>query len=187
MSHRLGVHHLLDALGRCVDYLGILHDDHVGIEIHRAGQYDGDTYLADNLVLAGDAVFVVLAQLLVVVEKTQRAQPQGGKEHQQHVHVGEIAHQQAGQHYGHYDDDAAHGGGAGLLGLALEVEVAHNLAHLHQLQALDDAAADKYCYHHRQHKGQPRAEGHVAHQSGAGHAGLAEYVKEIVKHLGGLS
>ncbi len=178
MRHLVGVDHLLDPVGGLVDDLGVLHDDHVGIEIHGGGEHHADAHLAHNLVLAGDAVLVVLLYLLVVVEKSERAEPQCGEQHQQHVDIRQVAHQQTGDDDGDDDDDAAHGGCAGLLGLALEVEVAHDLAHLHQLQAVDDTTAHKYRDKHGQHEGQPAAHGHVAHQAGAGHT--VEIIKEVV-------
>ncbi len=144
--------------------LAVLYDGHRGVEIHCHAYDERYAHLTHNLIFALHAVFVVLAQLEVVVEETYRAEPHRCEQHEQHVDVGEVAHQQAGYKYGEDDNDTAHCRCAGLCHLAGEVEVADNLANLHFLQAVYHAAAYEDGKQERDHKGGARAESDVVHQ-----------------------
>ena len=111
----------------------------------------------------------MLGEFFVVVEEAERTEPQSRHEHQEHVDVRQVAHEQAGHDDGEDYDYTAHGGSAGFLGLALEVEIAHNLTHLHQLQALDNAFSHENRQEHGKDKCHARTERKVGHQTCAGH------------------
>ena len=166
------IDYLLDHVGGVVDNLVVLAHDNVGRAHHGQAHYQAETYLADNLEFAAHAVLVVALHLEVVVGEAQSAEPHGGHQHQNHVDVGEVAHQQAGEHRGHYYYDATHGGGAGFLHLPLEVEVAHNLSYLHPLQPVDNLASEHHGDEQRHEQGHSGAEGEVVHQSRAGDVGV---------------
>ena len=106
-----------------------------------------------NLEFALHSLLVVLLDFQVVVGKSERATPDGGHNHQHHIHIVEFTEQQAGNENGNDDDDTAHGGGALLLHLTLQAEIAHNLAHLHELEAFDDFFAEYDGDKERQHQG----------------------------------
>ena len=169
--------------GGLARYLDVGDGGDAGGEVHGSGDDDADADLAHNLVFALEAVLVVVLEFLVVVEEADGAQPQRRQQHQQHVRVGEVGHQQAGDDDGEDDDDAAHGGCAFLLFLVLETEVAHNLAHLMLLQHVDDTAAEDDGDEHGQHECGARAHGHVFHEAASGHALAEEVMKEVVKHF----
>ncbi len=122
----------------------------------------------------------MLAQLEVVVEEPYETEPHCGEHHQEHVHVGELAHEETGHHDSGNDDYATHGGGACLFELTFEVEVAHNLADLHFLQLVDDRAAHEYCEQQSQHESHSGAECDIFHEAYAGYAAFLEYVEKIV-------
>ena len=106
--------------------------------------------MSHYLELAFHAFFIVMSHLDVVVGKTESTAPDGGNDHEQHVNVVELAQQQARHQDGNDDDDTAHRGSTLLLQLALKPQVAHNLAHLHELKAVDDATAKYYGDEERQ-------------------------------------
>ena len=120
------------------------------------------------------------SEFLVVVEEADGAEAQGGAEHEQHVGAGEVAHEQAGDDDGEYDDDASHGRCAFFLFLSFQVEVADDFAHLHELQAADYGASDEYGHEQRQHECGAGAECEVVHQSGAGQPCVLKFLKEVV-------
>ena len=128
------------------------HDD-VGTHPHGASHYQSEAHLAYDLELAAHAVLVVTLHLEPVVGKSESSEPYGGQQHQSHVDAAEIAHEQAGHEYGDYYDDASHGGGAFFLHLSFKAEITHDLSDLHQLQAVDDAAAEYHGDKQRQHEG----------------------------------
>ena len=83
----------------------------------------------------------MLENLDVVVQEAYSAAPYGGDEQQDGVDAVEPADQQRGSQEGYHDDEAAHGGGAFLLHLALESEVADGLSDLVLLQPADYLAS----------------------------------------------
>ena len=123
-----------------------VHHDGRG-EVHGEAHNQAEAHLTYNLEFALHALLVVLLDFQVVVGKSERATPDGGHNHQHHIHIVEFTEQQAG------DDDTAHGGGALLLHLTLQAEIAHNLAHLHELEAFDDFFAEHDGDKKRQHQG----------------------------------
>ena len=108
---------------------------------HRRPQNHTHPDLPNDLETAGKSFLVLLEDLDVVVDEPNGSEPHGGENHELGVDVCEVREQQRRQEDRTEDDEAAHGGGALLVHLAFEAEVPHNLAHLLQLQALDDALA----------------------------------------------
>ena len=141
-------------------------------QVHREAHNQAQAHLAHNLELALHALLVVMGNLDIVVAEAQRAAPQRGNDHEYHVDVAQLAQQQAGHHDGQDDDDASHGGSAFLLHLPLQAQVAHNLAHLHELQAVDNLAAKHDGYKQRQDERKTGTEGDVVKQPRARHVEL---------------
>ena len=164
------VNYLFDFVGVDVQNLMVLPDHHVGREHHRESDNQPETHLTDNLEFAAHAVLVVAGDFKVVVGETETPEPHGGHKHQNHVDVAQVAHQQAGHERRHYDDYAAHSGGACLFHLPLQPEIAHDFAYLHLLQAVDYATAEHHGDEQREQQGRPRAEGDVIHQARSGHS-----------------
>ena len=65
------------------------------------------TYLADDFEFAVQPFFVLFEYLDVVVCKSQRAQPDGGDQHQYHIDIVQLAQQQTGDQDCNDNDDTA--------------------------------------------------------------------------------
>ncbi len=78
----------------------------------------------------------------IIVGKTQRTEPHRGHNHKHHVDIAEISKEQTREQDGNDNDDSPHRGCALLFCLTLQPEIAHNLAHLHELQTIDYTPAD---------------------------------------------
>ena len=96
----------------------------------------------------------------------------------------EAADEQGGAQHGRDDDQAAHRGGAFLLHLAFETEVADVFADLFLAEQLDHLAAGEVGDQHTEHGGEHGAEGQEVEQSGTGDVDpqLLEPVKKVIQH-----
>ena len=121
--------------------------------------------------------------LYIIVEKSEGAEPESRHDHEQHVDVGEVSHEQARHEDGKNDYDSAHCGSASFLHLSLESEVAHDLTDLHELQPVDYTAPEHNGDEEREQQGGSGAEGDVVHQPRTGEVGLLKVFKKIVEHF----
>ena len=120
-------------------HLYILADDGLVAEVEREPHDDTQTHLPDNLEDAVKALLVALEHLDVVVGKAQGAEPYGGDEHEDHVHIVQLAEQQTGDEDSRQDDDASHRGNAYLLHAeGVDAGIALRLGDLLALQHVDE-------------------------------------------------
>ena len=126
----------------------------------------------------------MLEHLDVVVGEAYAPAPDGGEHQQYGVDVVEAAHQQHRAQQRDYYDDASHRGGALLLHLALETEVAYGFAYLVALEPGNDLPAGEEGYQHADHGRQQGPERQVVHEPHAGdvHSQVLEPVYEMIQH-----
>ena len=126
----------------------------------------------------------MLEHLDVVVGEADGPAPERGHDEQQGVDAVEAADEQGGAQHGRDDDQAAHRGGAFLLHLAFETEVADVFADLFLAEQLDHLAAGEVGDQHTEHGGEHGAEGQEVEQSGTGDVDpqLLEPVKKVIQH-----
>ena len=109
-------------------------------------------------------VVMPLNEKLPIKEEADAAHPDGGHEHQDHVDIGKVAHEQAWDEDGEDDYDSSHRRRAGLLHLAFEAEVADGLADLPLLEPVDDGLPEEEGAHHCDGERDAGAERNVVHQ-----------------------
>ncbi len=97
--------------------------------------------LGKQLAVFAHSFLVVLEHFDIVVGEAQRSAPKGAEQEQEHIYIGEVAEEQHSRKDGQDDDDAAHGGGAFLLNLALQAQVADRFANLFALEQGNDFLA----------------------------------------------
>ena len=170
--HRLALVQHCHLVVSAVFHLHILVHHDGRTEIHGKTHNQSESYLTHDLEFPLQSVLVVVSHLDVVVGKAEGTEPQRSHNHENHVDIVEHTHQEARNENGNDDNHATHRGGSFLAHLSLKSEVAHNLTHLHQLQAVDNLAANHRGNEKRQHKSHSRAECDVAHQSGTGNVKL---------------
>ena len=114
----------------------------IGAQVEHNAHNEPYRHLAHNFVFAFQSFFVAAENLDVVVEKSQKSQPQGGDNHQDEVNVAHAAQQQHGHQYGNDDDDAAHRRYAFFLGAeGIDGGVACRLGYFLPLHKLDEVLA----------------------------------------------
>ena len=166
-----------------LNYLHILAHRYIRAKPHGEAHNQAEAHLSHNFEAAFHAVLVVTMNLQIVVKETERAEPYRGHEHQSHVDVAQIAHEQTRHKNRHDYYDATHGGGAFFRHLALKAKIADYLAHLHQLQTVYYPAPEHCGYNQRQHESRAGTERDVVHEPRAGHTESLEIIKKIIKHF----
>ena len=126
----------------------------VGADADGKGHEEAEAELEHELAFLAEALLLMLEHLDVVVQEADAAAPYRGDYQQYGVDAVQTADQQDGAQQRHEDDEAAHSGGAFLLHLAFEAEVAYALADLVLLQPAYDAAAREECDKHTDHDGE---------------------------------
>ena len=156
----------------------------LGAETDGQGHEQAQAELEDELAALAHAFLVVLEYFDVVVGEADGAAPDGGADQQQGVDAVEAADQQGGAQHSGDDDQAAHRGGAFLLHLAFQAEVADLLADLQALQFADDGAAGEEGDQHADHGREHGAEGEVVEQTCSGdvESEALQPVYEVVQH-----
>ncbi len=142
-------------------------NDHFGLG--RAGggkpQIDGgrqtEDGLPEELPAGSQAVGVPVHHLLPVVVPAHGAEAQGHHQHHPDVAVGKVAPEQGRDADGDENEDAAHGGGAGLHQMGLGAVGAHRLADLLRRQPADNAGTGDKGDEQGGHGGQHHAQGDV--------------------------
>ena len=89
-------------------YLDVFSDHHIGAQVEGESDNQSQTDLSDNFEFAVQTFLVFPEHFDVIIQKSQRAEPYGGYQHQNHVDVMELAQQQAWNEYGHDNDDSSH-------------------------------------------------------------------------------
>ena len=156
----------------------------VGADAYGKRYHEAQSELQDEFALLAHAFLIVLEDLDVVVREAYAAAPQGGDEQQYGIDAVQTADQQGGAHYGHDDDEAAHGGCAFLLRLALQSEVADVFTYLVLFEPADDLPAGEEADEHTDHQRQHCPERQVMHQSHTGevYSKAFQPVYKVVEH-----
>ena len=122
-----------------------------------------DAQLSHNLEFAGQTFLVVTEYLDVVVEKTEKSQPNCGDNHQDEIDVAHTTEQNHRYKDGHDDDDATHRRHTNLLhAKGVDLHVALCLADLFALEKLDELFAEPCRDDQRQDECQQCPEGNIA-------------------------
>ena len=77
-------HHLMTC---AIFHLYVFAHHNVGAQIHGETHHESQSHLSHNLEFAFQAILVVSRQFQIVVGETEAAEPDGGEEHEEHIHI----------------------------------------------------------------------------------------------------
>ena len=153
--------------------LYVLADNHLRAQVKRQADYQPQPDLSDNLELAVKPFLVLAEHLDIIVQKSQRAQPDRGNQHQYHVDVVQLAQQKARNQYRYNDDDAPHGRDSRLAYVKrVDGSVPLGLGDLPPLQQIDEIFSEDSRYEQRQNHRHQRPERYIAEHARSGEVEL---------------
>ena len=159
-------------------------DDDLLRQAHRRADDDAQPDLSHDLETALEPLLVVAENLDVVVQSADQPQPYGRDDHQLDVDVVEPSEQKDRNQNRKQDDHAAHGGGAALLELSLQTEVADLFADLLAAQEVDDLAAENDDDQQREDDRRRGAERNVLEHARTGQVvGFVQILEDVIEHI----
>ena len=152
----------------------------LGGEAEDEGYAQGKDELEYEFHLRAEAVLVMLEHLYIIVREAYAAAPYGGEEQKLHVDVAQVADKQGAHKQRSYDYDSAHSGGALLLHLAFQTQVAYGFAYLGFLEPAYDGAPGEECEEHADNHGGDGPERQVGHQAVSREVVILKKIEKMV-------
>jgi len=132
-----------------------------GGKVEHDGAAEAKHRLPEVLPARGQARRVAADEFAVVVDESHGAEKQGHAEHDPDVVVAPVRPQQGADGDAEQDQQATHGRCAGLFKMGLRAVFAHDLAHLGEVEALDNRRAENQRHHQRGDHAEGGAHGDV--------------------------
>ena len=152
-------------------------------EAHDYRNHEGQAELQDQFPSGTHSFLVVFVNLYIVVGESYAAAPDRGDELEYGVDAVQPAYQECAHQHGKDDDDPAHRGGAFLLHLAFEAEVADFFSYLMPAEHGYYLLPYEECYEHAYYGGEHGPERQVAEQSHARNTQAIKPFCKMVQHL----